>query len=191
MLCFRSGSILILVLLLCCRSVAYAGPEHDQGIAVQVKKSGETILVDVSFTVQATSQEAWNVLTDFDHMAQFVSNLQSSRITDRVGNKIQVEQKGKTSHGVFSFAFDSLRELELNPYQEIRSRLISGSMKRLDGTTVLSADGAGTRIVYHGESVPNVWVPPLVGTAFIENEMRIQFQEMQNEILKRKGAEKK
>lgn len=170
---------------------ARATPEPDHEITVVVKRDGETILVDVSFVVMASVQEAWEVLTDYDHMAQFLPNVQSSAVIERSGNKLKVAQKGRSSRGLLSFALDYVREVELDPYKEIHSHLISGSLKKLDGVTRLTPAGAGTRVVYRSESLPNVWVPPGIGPLFIENEMRKQFEDMRAEILRRKGSEKK
>ncbi len=165
-----------------------ADPAQENEVTVQVKKNGEIIVTDVSFSVAATPQEAWAVLTDFDHMSSFISNLESSKIISRNGNVLQVEQKGKASRGMLSFSFESVREIELVPHLSIHTRQLSGSLKKLDGMTLLAAEGNGTRVTYHGESISNVWVPPMVGTGFIASEVREQFTEMRTEILKRKGA---
>lgn len=157
-------------------------------MAVQVRKNGDTIITEVSFSVAVTPQEAWAVLTDFDHMGSFISNLESSKVISRNGNVLQVEQKGKASRGMMSFSFESVREIELVPHRSIHTRQISGSLKKLDGMTLIAAEGHGTRVTYHGESISNVWVPPMVGTSFIASEVREQFSEMRAEILKRKGV---
>lgn len=162
-------------------------PEPE--LTVLVHKDGDVIMVDVSFHVAASQREAWAVLTDFDHMSDFVSNLDSSKVVARSGNKLQVAQIGKAARGMLSFAFDSLREVELTPHHTIRTRLISGNMHKMDGTTLLTTDGGDTRVAYHGESIPVVWVPPVVGVKFIEREVREQFREMRAEILKRKNGE--
>lgn len=155
-------------------------------IQVDVSLHGELVLVDARFSVAATLEEAWSVLTDFDGMAGFIANLRSSAVVARSGDTLQVEQKGRADYGPWSFSFDTLREIHLNPYHEIRSRLLHGSMKKLDGTTTLTPDGEGTRVSYHGESIPGTWVPPIAGPAFIAHETREQFHEMRNEILRRK-----
>lgn len=160
----------------------------DKDIAVEVRQNGETIVVEVAFSVPASLPIAWAVLTDFDHMSEFVSNLQSSRVVSRHGNRLQVAQQGKATRGMLSFAFESVREIDLLAPHTIRSRMVSGNMKKLDGITQLATDGSGTRITYHGESLPTVWVPPVIGLTFIENEVREQYAELRNEILKRQAA---
>jgi polyketide cyclase/dehydrase/lipid transport protein len=158
-------------------------------IVVHVKKNGEIIIVDVEMAVQASPLATWDVLTDYDHMAQFVTNVQSSKITGRKGNTLVVAQKSGTAFGLLKFSFDNVREVELVPHSEIRSNLISGDMKASAFTTRLMSDGGGvTRVLNHGEFVPTMWVPPVIGTAFLETETRRQFHELRNEIMRRTTA---
>jgi uncharacterized protein YndB with AHSA1/START domain len=184
-LCFAAG----LLLLVC--SLQVAGQEADAADpAVKVRKSGELVVIDVSMTVPASPQETWNVLTDYDHMAQFVPNLQASSIVARTDRALQVEQKGSISFGPFSIPFESVREIELKPFAEIRSHAISGSLGYSTAVTRLAPEDDGVRVSYHSESVPNVWVPPGVGPRAVAKQTRIQFEMLRNEILKRKGVEK-
>lgn len=179
------------LLLLCCTFPAALGSEAEpeQDVTVSVRKNGDVIVVDVSFNVAASQQETWGVLTDFDRMGEFISNLQSSKVISRNGNKLQVAQVGKAARGLFSFAFESVREIELTPYSTIRSHLLSGNMQKMDGVTLLSPESGGTHVEFHGESIPSVWVPPVVGIKFIGSEVKEQFREMRAEILKRKLGE--
>jgi ribosome-associated toxin RatA of RatAB toxin-antitoxin module len=168
---------------------ALAERENVGDILVTAQKNGDSVVIDVDFTVPANAEEVWKVLTDFDHLDRFVSNVQSSKIVGRSDGKLLVAQAGRATNGPLSFAFDSIQEFELKPFDEIRSRLISGSMKKLDGVTQLIRRGGETTILYHGVTIPNVWVPPLVGTQFIEAELRDQYREMRNEIMRRKRLE--
>ncbi len=162
---------------------------QDAGdIVVHVTKNGETIVVDVEMAVQRPRLAVWEVLTDYDHMAQFIANVQSSRIAERKGNRLVVAQKSSTAFGLLNFTFDNVREVELVPHSEIRSKLISGDMKASAFTTRLVAEGSVTRVFNHGEFVPTMWVPPVVRPAFIESETRRQFQELRNEMMRRAAA---
>jgi uncharacterized protein YndB with AHSA1/START domain len=168
-----------------------ADVQDASDILVHVKKNGANIVVDVEMVVQASPLTTWDVLTDYDHMAQFVGNVQSSKITDRKGNTLVVAQKSGTEFGLLKFSFDNVREVELVPHSEIRSNLISGDMKSSAFTTRIMSGGAGvTRVLNHGEFVPTMWVPPVIGTAFLEAETRRQFHELRNEIMRRTMATK-
>ena len=165
--------------------LACAQATDDRDISVTVKVSADLITVDTSTRVAATPAVVWDVLTDFDHMTEISSNLSASRVVSRSSNKWVVAQAGYAAWGPFSFAFDTVRELELKPITEIRSHLISGTLKKQDGTTRVIVEGNGTRLTTHSEFITDSWIPPVVGVKFIETESRKQIAELRNEILRR------
>lgn len=169
-------------------SVATASPQAAEEIQVTVRKDGDELEVNSDVLVRASLQEVWEVVTDFDHMAAFISNLRSSRVVSREGRVVTVEQKGLASASMLSFAFESLREMELEPFTRIRSRQIRGNMARFDGVTVLRQEGEMTRIESRVRAVPGTWVPPFIGRRFVESETREQFTELLNEIKRRQAA---
>ena len=84
-----------------------------------------------------------------------------------------------------TLTFDIVREIELVPHSEIRSRLISGDLKASDFVTRIVATAEGVNIVNSGRYLPKMWVPPLIGPALIEAETQKQFGEIRTEILRR------
>ena len=179
-------SLLLLIWLLLFMAAAHAEPQQGEDIEVKVQVIGENVIVDLSMVVQATRQEVWGVLTDFDHMAGFITNLKESRVLSTSADTMKVFQRGSASYGPIKFPFESTREMRLDPFDKIQSHMISGNMRKMEGTTQLADEGAQTRIIYHTDSIPGVWIPPLIGKSFIEHETREQFREMRNEIIKRK-----
>lgn len=167
-------------------AAAHAAPPNAQDIAVAIRRDGDAIEVDVDFVVDAAPQEAWDVLTDYDHMARFVSNVAMSRIVGRSGQRIEVAQTSRVGFGLFALRFDNVREIDLVPPLEIRSKLVSGDMKASAFTTRLAAEGNSTRITNHGRFIPDRWIPPLIGTAVLESETRKQFAELRAEIMRRR-----
>ncbi len=155
-------------------------------IEVKVNMAGENIIVDVTFSVSATQQEVWAVLVDFDHMADFVSNLKESKVVSVSGNTLTIFQRGAAIYGPVSYPFESTRKIRLMPFHKIRTHLISGNMRKMEGTTHLVDEGGRTRVIHHTDTIPDLWIPSVLGKVFIEHEMREQFQEMRNEIIKRK-----
>ena len=164
-----------------------ASPE-GKDIEVQVRMAGENIIIDLNFAVPATQQEVWDVLTDFDGMADFVSNLKESKVVSVSEDKLTIFQSGAATYGPVSFPFESTREVRLIPYHKIRTHLISGNMRKLEGTTYLIDAGGQTRVIHRTDAIPKAWIPEAVGKIFIEHEMREQFNEMRNEVIKRKRA---
>jgi len=127
-----------------------AAPSHadDSDIAVQVEQRGRVVVVDVSMRVEASIEQAWSVMTDYDHMAGFVSNLRESRVLTRDGDTLTILQKGEATRGLLTFRFENVREIVLTPPREIRSRLISGDLETSEFTTRLAGQGSSFEVAY-------------------------------------------
>jgi hypothetical protein len=178
----------LLALLIAALSASSFALNPNQDIVVRVEKDGQKIAVDVDCPVDAPRALVWEVLTDYDHMAQFISNLEYSGVEDAGANVLRVHQKGQASRGPLTLKFDNVREIELVPQREIRSRLIRGDMKESVFVTRIVEKDARIHIVNVGRYTPNVWVPPLIGPALIEAETQKQFGEIRTEILRRTAA---
>lgn len=174
-----------LVLALACSAAAAA---DEAGIAVDIRKEGSTIHVKVDCPVKAPAEAAWQVLTDYDGMARFISNLTESTVRMRMGNRMQVFQKGTASRGPLSFSFQSLREVVLVPQTEIRSRIVEGDTMPASFVTRIEDRGGVTHVVHAGSYTPATWVPPGLGTMLIAAETRKQYGEIRAEILRRAGG---
>ena len=170
-------------------AAAQRAPPDSGDIAVAVRRDGDAIDVDVQMRVEATPQQMWDVLTDYGHMADFVSNVAMSRIVSREEDRLEVAQTSRLRFGPFDFTFDNVREIELVPLREIRSKVVSGDMKGSAFTTRLFGEEGETRITNHGRFLPDRWIPPLIGTAVLEAQTRKQFAEFRAEILRRRNLD--
>ena len=114
-----------------------------------------------------------------------LSQLKSSTVTRRDGERLEVAQSIEARVGPFRFSSSSVRAVELTPQREIRSTLVSGDFDTFVGTTRLVERGAVTAIVNHSEYAPKAWIPPLIGTGAIESETRKQYQQLLAEMVRR------
>ena len=168
---------------------ALGGLAQAEPVDVQVQLQDGKVVLDVSTTVDAPREQVWAVLTDYEHMVSFVSNLKRSAVVAHEGTALQVEQSGEVRRGLLHFAFHSVRAVELVAPQEIRSHLVSGDFKSYEATTRLSQPEAGrTLLSFHGEYVPNSWIPPGIGPAAIKSETGRQYDEMIAEVHRRQAA---
>ena len=160
--------------------------KHRKDIYISIQNNGEHIVVDAYFTVPVNSQLVWETLTDFDNIPSFISSVQSSEIINRAGNTLHVTQNSVIKFSVATFNFESVREVNLIPFQKIKERMISGNMRKMEETTQIIPEGNQTRIVYHANIIPDIWILKYIGHVFIEDEAREQFQEIRDEIIRRK-----
>jgi carbon monoxide dehydrogenase subunit G len=179
--------LLPLTLALLCLFTTLAQAHPDPVINVVVRLRHGEAFVDVDFHVRATPQEVWAVITDYDHATEFISKLEKSVILSRTQDTLLVSQKGTMGWGPFSVPIETVTEIHLTPYEKLQSHLVSGNMHKSEATTRLIADASGTRVVYHLEAIPDVWMPPLIGRALVEYETRARFRQVVEEILRRKA----
>lgn len=157
-------------------------------ISVTVSKSGQAFVVDAQIRVEAPPAVAWDVLTDFEHMAAFLRNLRSSRVVDRQGDVLRVRQEGVASLGLFTFSFESEREIRLEPMQRILATGLSGSTQQMESQVDIFKTAEGTAIRYHAEFVPASTLARLFGEPFVRREVEEQFRDMSREMLRRTGV---
>ena len=158
---------------------------YNNDIEITIQNDGEQIVVDATFTVPVKPQLVWETLTDFDSIQNFISSVQSSKIINRKENILYVSQDSIIKISFFTFSFESTRQINLFPFWKIRERMIKGNMRKMEETTQLLLEGDQTRITYHANIVPDMWVQKFIGQVFIEDEAREQFQEIIEEILRR------
>jgi hypothetical protein len=187
MLSARNLTLVGIVTALLTSGQASGALSDENDIAVRTSKDGDNIIVDVDLAVHASQDEVWTVLTDYDHMAQFVANLEASTIVSRTGNTLDVMQKGTARYGLLSFPFESVRQVVLTPIRQIHSTIISGDMAGSKITTRVASDGAMTKVSVRSQFVPTIWLPPIIGLQVIASETRKQWFTLREEILRRRA----
>ena len=149
-----------------------ATPDNGGDVTARVEIVDDIVRVEAEANIAASAREVWEVLTDFENLPRFVSNVVSSKVVAREGNIVRVAQTGKGSFGPFSFQFQSVRELTLTPVEKFETRMVEGNFKRFRGTTRLDASAGMTRVRYQSESVPETLLPLSFIRSSIESKTR-------------------
>lgn len=152
---------------------------------IRVVQEGSTYVCDVDMLVAVPQSVAWSVLTDFDHMAQWVPNVRSSRVLQREGAAITVEQRGVVKLGIAGFPYATERRIELHAPAAIHATQTKGSLQRVESLMLLEPDGAGTHLTYHLELVPSRLAGAVLSTRNLEQELAEQFGAIIGEMLRR------
>ncbi len=175
------AAIVILAWALCVPVTATA-----QQISIETAAQGDAVTVTASAEMQVDPRTVWNVISDYDHLAEFIPEMRSSRAIRRDGDQVLVEQTG-----VFGFLFFHQHvEVKLAvvefPLQRIVAHAIGGNLKEMDGRYELESLPAGTtRLSYFGRLVPDFPVPPIVGNIMVRRLLAKQFSAMVKEIVRR------
>lgn len=182
---FVKRFLLVLPLLLAPLAGQPAEPPKEP-VSVSVLLNGDTLLITAEFRVPVSSRAAWEVLTDFDHMTEFLPHLKESQVLGQSGNHLKVQQKGEMKFGPLPFEYESLRDVELRPYEMIRSKSLKGTLRSQEGVTYLAPEGRGTtRVFYSVTAVADSYLAALMPTGLMRDELKVQFLRMREEMLRR------
>jgi ribosome-associated toxin RatA of RatAB toxin-antitoxin module len=126
-----------------------------------------------SGTVAAAPTAVWRILTDYDHMADFVPDLASARVLSRSGDKVIVEQLGAARFLFISHAIRLVVQVHEQSPSRLDVSLVEGDMKlyRCSWELVPVPGGAGTRVLYTATIAPKFYVPGIVGASLVRKDI--------------------
>ena len=172
-----------LICLLLFASQAAFGLYRKLDIAVQ--QVGDTFIVDAALEVPVPVDLAWDVLTDFDHMTSSLGNLTASKVLSRNGNLWRVRQEGVAKYGPFSYSFESVREIRLEPKTRIVSKSLSGTLAQTSSLAEIVPVNQGVQLKYHVEMQTGSMLARMFGLPFVRHEVEEQLQRMVKEMTAR------
>ena len=156
------------------------------GDDVKIERAGKRFTVDVQFLVPVRRAVAWAVVTDFEHMTEFIPNLTLSQVVSRGHDSVRIRQKAVGYLGPFPVEVESVREVQMSHPREIRARGVGGNVEKIESVMTLEAVGEGTQIRYHVEAEPDFWFPPLIGPAMVRKKTVEQFTALIAEMRRRR-----
>jgi ribosome-associated toxin RatA of RatAB toxin-antitoxin module len=171
---------LITPLLLFSNTLA-AGPVSE----VAVTRLGEGYLVQVRMEVMGHQRLTWQVLTDYENLPLFVPGMLSSRIVSRNGDPMLLEQKGESGVLFFRVVTKTVSRIVETPQSEIRFDLVSGNLKRMQGSWTLIPHDHATIVNYRAELTPELPLPPLIGPAVMSQNVKTMVEGVAREIERR------
>ncbi len=142
--------------------------------------------IDGEFSVSASSQNVWDVLTDYDHMTTFVSSIKSSRTIRQTSESALIEQTMIGSAGFFQKRINVLLDVRENPFKEITFEDLSKrSFRSYKGTWKLTDLGNTVRVRYHLDSVPDFFAPDFIAAGAFKKNVMSLLKEVSAEIDRR------
>lgn len=131
----------------------------DGAPSVTVREAGGVYSVTAQFTVPQSRAVALAVLTDYEHIPRFMSDVKTSIVHERSGGRLIVEQEAVSRMIMFSKRIHLLLEVT-EARDTVRFRDRSGrSFTCYEGVWHLSEQDGGTAIVYDLTAQPAFNVP--------------------------------
>ena len=108
-----------------------AGAEQ---VVVTAKRLDGAVEVHTRAVLKASLASIWQTLTDYDHFSVFIPGMTSSQVIERRDRIAVVKQSGYAHMWIFSYPINVVVEALEKPPFEIRVHLLTGNIKRLEGS---------------------------------------------------------
>jgi hypothetical protein len=175
-------------LLLLFVSIASAAVASDP--EVRIEENGGRFAVTARVSVEVTRATAWEVITDYNRLGDFVPDMDDSRIVSRAGEPTLVQQTGAWYVLGYRVPVQIVAQVEEQPMRTVRFHSISGNVRVENGEWSLADESGVVTIGYRVECIPDFWVPPILGTVLIKRDVRAKLAHVAREMLKREAAQR-
>lgn len=122
--------------------------------------------LDARGFVHVPPRQAWQVLTDYEHLPAFVPDLLRSKVLSRGPQEATIEQVSRAGFLFVSHTVHMVLHVEERPFSAIDVTLVSGDLRYYRAHWALAETTrqgeSGTLITYSGELAPKFYLPPLI-----------------------------
>lgn len=158
----------------------------DEKISLEVSRSHGFYLVKGSFDVHDSSQAVWNVLSDYDHIPNFVSSVTSSKILERGRHALVIEQKMQGKIFLINRTFHVVLDIKERPFEKISFKDVSRkNFVFYAGSWSIVPIDNGSRILYHLKAKPTGWAPIILGQHVFNTNISQLLNQIRTEIIRR------
>lgn len=132
-----------------------------QHVTIQTEGEGRQRLITATIQIPHAADQVWQILTDYDHLADFIPNLAKSRRIEHPQGGIRIEQIGTES--LLKLKFCARVVLDMVEYfpNRLDFEMVEGDFKRFAGSWILQpvAENAGTTLSYVVSILPHRMMP--------------------------------
>jgi carbon monoxide dehydrogenase subunit G len=162
-----------------------AGLARAEDVSVETQRRDGALQVVCRALLEVPADLAWQTLTDYDRLAEFIPGMQRSRVISRNGPIVVVEQVGEARFLFVSIAIEVTLATTERPPREIEAKMTKGSLKRLEGVYRIEPQGRGRVQVSWDGLIEAESMPPLIGELLMRSAIEDQFRGMVREIERR------
>lgn len=117
-------------------------------------------------------EQVWQILTDYDHLADFIPNLSASQRIEHPQGGIRIEQIGSQALLRFKFCARVVLDMVEQFPNQLQFQMVEGDFRRFYGSwnleSVQTAQGQGTNLSYTVRVLP----PRAMPVALIERKLK-------------------
>lgn len=154
---------------------------------VSVEADATRIRIEAQIVTAVNRDLAWQVLSDYDHWAEFIPDMLSSRVVSRPGEPLLVEQRGVVPW-MRNFPLVVIARIEETPKRSLKFQRVAGNIKSIEGEWRIQGRSK-VRLTYHATVEPGFALPPQVSVEIFRQDAKARLEAMAAEMARRKTLE--
>jgi carbon monoxide dehydrogenase subunit G len=153
--------------------------------AIRIWKAGEAVELESRLDVGFAPERVWDVVLDYDRIADYMPNVDSSRIVWRDDSRVRVRQVGGTRF-IFRRTFRLVLEFWRESPDRVAFRHVTGDLAGLSGTWSVVPQGADrSQIVYRATLPYGLGAPWVLGRGALYRTIRRMMPAIRDELERR------
>jgi ribosome-associated toxin RatA of RatAB toxin-antitoxin module len=168
--------------------LAAASARSAQDVVVDAERQGNALAITAHAVLRAPLPLIWHTLTDYDHLAEFIPGMTSSRVLERRRNTAIVEQTGEASFWLFRYSIAVTVKSDEHYPAAIGVRILTGNLRQLvGGYQIETIIGKPDEFVlqWRGIIEPDIFLPFFITEPGLRQIVADQFLGMIREIERR------
>ena len=153
---------------------------------VQVAPDANVIHISATIPTSVDRKTAWQVLSDYNHWAEFVPDLLVSRVVSQPGEPLLVEQRGRIPW-LPAFPVVVIAAVEETPNKGLRFQRVAGNIKALEGEWQIQGKFP-VRLIYRSTVEPGFPLPPQMTIDIFRQDTKVRLEAMAQEMARRAAA---
>ena len=181
----------ILWLFLLATSYVNAKETSDSGWDINIEYKEARYYIHASYELKENCDKVWDVLTDYEHLDQFIPNLKISHIiSGRNAEGItRVEQRLRETFLIFHKHLHTILEVKEIDGCRIEFNAVDGDIPYYNGSWEIQTTPAGCILHYQSESEPDTKLPRIFLNAVVRKSVRKNLTAVIEEVRRRSKTE--
>lgn len=132
------------------------------GTRIEVKiteRFGQATMVRAECVIPAPHRRVWKVVSDYDRIEEFIPAVKESRVVERRGEEIILEQRGRGGLWFIQREFELRLRVKQVPMSYVGFSALEGDFRKFEGTWQVAPRDEGTWIAHSVEIEPDFFAP--------------------------------
>ncbi|MBD2100839.1 SRPBCC family protein [Leptolyngbya sp. FACHB-261] len=160
-------------------------PGELQAVEITTKAEGRSRLLTASITVPRALEQVWQVLTDYEALADFIPNLAESNLSHDSQGRILLEQVGSQNVLFLNFSARVVLLMEEHYPNEIRFEMQEGDFQEFRGCWQLDPEAEGSRLTYRLQVLPKRLTPVIAIERCLKRELSANLLAVRQQVCER------